>query len=44
MDVVLSIVFGVFFFGLLAYSAKNSADAMDIWKDFIIKYGPFDND
>ena len=44
MDVVLSIVFGVFFFGLLVYSAKNAGDAMDIYTDFIKKYGPYDND
>lgn len=42
MDVVLSILFGAFFIGLVIYTAKNAGDAMETWSEFIKKYGPLD--
>ena len=44
MDVVFSIIFGAFFFSLLAYAAKNAGDAMETFAEFVKKYGPYDND
>lgn len=42
MNVILSILFGAFFIGLAIYTAKNACDAMEVWSEFLKKYGPLD--